>query len=204
MWSRPWTRECTSPLTWSLESRLPRPPAEHFFAHLEPGSVALHKSTWRWTKTNGWSAMNLKASKLNRLALTEGVEWQLTVASFGHLSVIKRNIKLEGVISTVFTFDWAQHENTILRFPCLACMSCTAYSQDIFSPMKINCGKTCSDKMYKNKGLLIKHPTNHPLTTSFNFMEEFTRRVNNAGIQMQCFVGLFFGFSAGVYVYGLC
>ena len=49
--------------------------------------------------------MNLKASKLNRLALTEGVEWQLTVASFGHLSVIKRNIKLEGVISTVFTFD---------------------------------------------------------------------------------------------------
>ena len=35
--------------------------------------------------------MNLNTSKLNRWALTEDVEWYLTVASFGHLPVIKRN-----------------------------------------------------------------------------------------------------------------
>ena len=70
---------------WSLTSRLPRPFDGHFFEHLEPGSVPLHTITWQWTNTNGWSAMNLKASTLNRWALTEDAAWYLTVLSFGYL-----------------------------------------------------------------------------------------------------------------------
>ena len=50
--------------------------------------------------------MNLKASKLNRWALTEGVEWQLTVASFGHLSVIKRN---KGILNWRESFQLSLH-----------------------------------------------------------------------------------------------
>ncbi len=83
-WSGPWAKEYTS-VTWSLTARLPRPLDGHFFAHWESGSVALHTVTWQWTNTNGWSAMNLKASRLNRCALTDGAEWYFTVTSFGHL-----------------------------------------------------------------------------------------------------------------------
>ena len=108
------------------------------------------------------------------------------------LKGIKVYITLEGLIysncSIISTFEWAQNANTILRFPCLAFLSFTAYSQDTFSPVKINCGKTCSDKRYKDKRFVVKNPTNHPLTTALKSMEEFTRRDNNA---IQCFVGLF-------------
>ena len=83
-WSGPWDKEYTSGMS-SLTSRLPRPFDEHFFEHLEPGSVPLHTITWQWTNTNGWSAMNLKASRLNRCALTEGAAWYFAVLSFGHL-----------------------------------------------------------------------------------------------------------------------
>ena len=83
-WSGPFDKEYTSDM-WSLTSRLPRPFDGHFFEHLEPGSVPLHTITWQWTNTNGWSAMNLKASRLNRCALSEGATWYFTVLSFGHL-----------------------------------------------------------------------------------------------------------------------
>ena len=83
-WSGPCDKEYTSDM-WSLTSRLPRPFDGHFFEHLEPGSVPLHTITWQWTNTNGWSAMNLKASRLNRCALTEGAAWYFTVLSFAHL-----------------------------------------------------------------------------------------------------------------------
>ena len=84
-WSGPWAKEYTASVTWSLTSRLPRPLDGHFLTHSELGLLALHTITWQWTNTNGWSAMNLKASKLNRWALTEDEEWYLTVTSLGHL-----------------------------------------------------------------------------------------------------------------------
>ena len=87
-WSGPWDKEYT-PDMWSLTSRLPRPLDGHFLEHLEPGSVPLHTITWQWTNTNGWSAMNLKASRLNRCALTKGAAWYFTVLSIGHLKNVK-------------------------------------------------------------------------------------------------------------------
>ena len=83
-WSGPCDKEYTSDM-WSLTSRLPRPFDGHFFEHWKPGSVPLHTITWQWTNTNGWSAMNLKASRLNRCALAEGAAWYFTVLSLGHL-----------------------------------------------------------------------------------------------------------------------
>ena len=73
-WIGPWAKECTSSITWSLTTRLPLPLDGHIFAHCEAGFVALHTITWQCTNTNGWSAMNLKASRLNRWALDEGPE----------------------------------------------------------------------------------------------------------------------------------
>ena len=84
-WSGPWAKEYTSLVTWLFTSRLRRLPDGHFVAHLEPGSVALHTITWQWINTNGWSAMNLKASRLNRWALVEGAEWYFIVMSLGQL-----------------------------------------------------------------------------------------------------------------------
>ena len=84
-WIGPWAKEYTSSITWSLTTRLPRPLDGHFFAHCEAGFVALHTITWQCTNTNGLSAMNLKASKLNHWALDEGPEKYFTVTSFGNL-----------------------------------------------------------------------------------------------------------------------
>ena len=102
-WSGPWDKEKAS-VTCALASRLPRPPDEQLLMHLEFGSVALHTTTWQWTKTNGWSAMNLKASRLKRWTLTEGAERYFMVKSFGHLrkkiKVNKRRIKIEVICQT--------------------------------------------------------------------------------------------------------
>ena len=83
-WRGPSAKKYVS-VTWSCTSRFPRPLGGHLFTHWESGSVELHTITWQWTNTEGWSAMNLKASKLNRCELVEGEEWYWTVSSVGHL-----------------------------------------------------------------------------------------------------------------------
>ena len=71
-WSGPWAKAYMLSVICSFTSRLPRPLNGHFLLHLELGSVALHMITWQWTNTNGWSAMNLKASRLKPL----GTDWR--------------------------------------------------------------------------------------------------------------------------------
>ena len=83
-WRGPSAKKYLS-VIWPPAARFPRPLEGHFCTHWESGSVALHTVTWQWTNTNGWPAINLKASRLNRWALTDGAEWYCTVTSLGHL-----------------------------------------------------------------------------------------------------------------------
>ena len=85
----PWDTEYTSSIMWRSSERFFRSLIGQGLAHWEVGSVALQIITWQWTKTSGWSAINLKASRKNRWALGEGEGRSFTVSSTGHLE--KRN-----------------------------------------------------------------------------------------------------------------
>ena len=92
-WRGPSAKKYVS-VIWPPAARFPRPLEGHFCTHWESGSVALHTVTWQWTNTNGWPAINLKASRLNRWALTDGEEWYCTVTSLGHLKYSFEEYKL--------------------------------------------------------------------------------------------------------------
>ena len=99
----PWDTEYTSLIMWPSTERFFRSLIGQGLAHWEVGSVALQIITWQWTKTSGWSAINLKASRKNRWALGEGEGRSFTVSSTGHLE--KRNtVKLSIAVVAVVVF----------------------------------------------------------------------------------------------------
>ena len=113
-------------LSSSLTSRLNLASLIHPCAHLDPGLLASHILIWQWTNTNGWSAMNLKASVLKRSTPTFCDCMVMVVSSTGQLKdvtasnyyqqlvcynmVLRKKKKMEAQIMIVMTLSRAWDE----------------------------------------------------------------------------------------------